>query len=309
MSFFSKSSSKSTISTVNEVITNVSSKISSACGASNVTTQSITQIAAGDVINTGDVEQSADATINLSCKITSSMDQKFKDEVKAQLNQALAAKTSGISLGSKSKTETNISEVVRAVTDIDLENIQSCLASNETTQSLTQIAGGSIVNQAKVSQSSVSKVIGDCLLSNTTLVEASKALDSTIANDQTAATTGFDPFQSISDMFSNIAGAFSGNSTASAVSCVVSSCLVCVLLIVGAVIFFKTQGSSDPAAATPSMPSSAPSSSWNDAPYYPPTASMPTPSSAGVNKWSPSSLASLATPQNLATMGSLMARK
>lgn len=229
----SSAKAKSTMDIVNNVTTNVSASMSSACGASNTSGQSITQIAGGNAVMDG-VSQSQQSTVNLTCDITDTMESQFASQLQQQLSSELNAQLSGLGIKNSTETDSAIKAVTNAAANISLKSVKNCLAQSETTQAITQVAGGNAVMK-NVSQAQVNSVIAKCSLGGNTVTSAAQTLDQTIASKGTSENKGFDPLGPLTALFSALGMTGAALTAAPWICCIciVIICIVCSMMMMG----------------------------------------------------------------------------
>lgn len=224
------SSAKSTTEITTNVMTNVSSSVSSACGASSTSNQSISQVAGGNALMEN-VSQATDSKINLSCDLTSTMQNDFATQMSQQLQSELTAKLSGVGVKNDTSTETDVKSVTNAVTNISLSDVKSCLANSATTQKITQVAGGNAVMRG-ISQAAVASVINKCITDNKSVNKAIADFDQKYSNKGTSENAGFDPLGPLTALMQGLGMAAVAPYIAS--FCIILLCMVCCYCLMSA---------------------------------------------------------------------------
>ena len=167
---FNQSKSETTVDVVTRVVAEVTKNVSHSCGALGSSNMTIIQDAGQDAVM-DNVNQSSEAYIDLSCEITSEMETQFENEVQHTLENELKNKLSGMGFGNSTESEANIKSLTEAVSRVSINDIKSCLAESSSTMHITQKAGRDAVMR-NVSQSAITKVIGDCVMRSSEITKA-----------------------------------------------------------------------------------------------------------------------------------------
>jgi len=209
----SKSETRSDM--VNKTVTKVLLNSSNNCqqNSSNVQTINFDNIIAdkGCSLNFSGISQKSQSAPNLSCAADNKNSATLQDEIKNDLDQKAKAETSGLAGAFISSSESkNISNLINDISkDINVSNLSNCVNTSlqQQTANFTNILGScpaycrdpkhvaSPYDNCKVdfnniSQELLSKAVGNCMASNSGVVETSTKLDNALKQSAEAANKG-----------------------------------------------------------------------------------------------------------------------
>lgn len=197
-------SSKATSTTdlLTNIATNVTTKMASACSGSSVTNQNISQIAGGNA-NMDGVSQSSSSTVDLTCLMSDVSSNDLQTQMAQQIQSELTAKLSGLGIANDTETNSKVTSITNAVTNISTDKIKNCLASAGVSQNISQIAGGN-ASMKNVSQAAVTTVVANCIMKDDAVNQAISDFDQTVATKSTSENTGIDPLAPLTALFSSL---------------------------------------------------------------------------------------------------------
>lgn len=196
---------KSETNIVNKAMTNVMMKNTSNCKASGGVKQTLNlgkiKSDGCQVIMDG-ISQNAVSELNFSCVQDSGNDAEILGEFKSELDKELKAQLSGLGINNKSEVDsiTNITNDIS--TNISMENLSECIASNFTDQKMEtgdievkcyewQTPFERRVTVKNVNQAAVSKTTATCLQTQKQATESINKLESILKEKAKSKNDGF----------------------------------------------------------------------------------------------------------------------
>lgn len=185
-----------TVNNLNETINNTIISFSQNCSAVDYTQQTLVflNITGGSY---GNIVQSADNQVNLTCLQQNSTNSSFAETLANNVKQTVTQTATSQGLSAALNLSTNVQNVITnntttIVNSTTISNVQTCLASKATSQniSFTNIDSTTF---GDITQSVVSEITEDCVQKNTVTQSAVSNIANSIASlSSQSATSGCD---------------------------------------------------------------------------------------------------------------------